>query len=80
MGHSLGERTLKKTEFMLPSGKILYGPRQALGSLYKEFLINDKVFKFYLYKSAPDAFEYKYFGTRNKEIWDINLPSLLYLV
>lgn len=71
---------LKRTEFHLPSGRVLKGPRQALGSLYKEFLIEDKVFRFYLYQSNVGAFVYKYLGTRRKEIWDRKLPSLLHIV
>lgn len=71
---------LKKTEFVLPSGKKMYGPRQALGSLYKEFLIEDKVFRFYLYQAGKESFVYKYLGTRKKEVWDRKLPTLLSLV
>lgn len=78
--YSYRELELKKTEFVLPSGKKLYGPKQALGSLYKEFIVDGKVFKFYLYQAGTSAFIYKYCGTRNKEIWDRNLPTLLTLV
>jgi len=74
------ELELKKTEFLLPSGKTLFGPKQALGSLYKEFLVQDKVFRFYLYKSGRDAFVYKYISTRKKEMHDKKLPTLLSLV
>lgn len=74
------ELELKKTEFILPSGKALYGPKQALGSLYKEFLVDDKVFRFYLYQANKEAFVYKYLGTRKKEYWDSKLPTLLHLV
>lgn len=79
--YEYGELTLRKTEFILPSGKKLYGPRQALGSLYKEFLVEDKVFKFYLYQANKESFVYKYIGTRKMEtLRDTKLPSLLRLV
>jgi len=71
---------LKKTEFVLPSGKKMYGPKQALGSLYKEFIVDDKVFKFYLYQAGKESFIYKYLGTRKKEVWDRNLKTLLTLI
>ncbi len=74
------ELELKRTEFLLPSGKVLLGPKQALGSLYKEFLVQDKVFRFYLYKSASKSFIYKYISTRKKELHDNRLPTLLSLV
>lgn len=80
MKYSYAELELKSTEFHLPSGRTLNGPKQALGSLYKEFLIEDKVFRFYLYQANKSAFVYKYLGTRKVEHWDKKLPSLLKLV
>ena len=80
MKYTYTELQLKSTEFHLPSGKVLNGPKQALGSLYKEYRIEDKVFKFYLYQANKEAFVYKYLGTRKIESWDKKLPSLLKLV
>lgn len=80
MKYSYSTLELKNTEFHLPSDKVLNGPKQALGSLYKEFVIGDKVFRFYLYQANKEAFVYKYLGTRKIEFWDKKLPSLLMLV
>ena len=79
-GYSYGTLDLKRTDFVLPSGKTLHGPKQALGSLYKEFIIEDKVFRFYLHRCGKESFVYKYLGTRKIEFWDKKLPSLLHLV
>jgi len=80
MGHEYRELKKKKTLFKLPSGKVLRGPKQALGSLYKEFLVDDVVFQFYLLKASNDAFEYKYLKSRKKEHHDNRLPTLLHLI
>ncbi len=80
MGYEYRELDLKKTIFKLPSGKSLFGPKQALGSLYKEFVIEGVVFQFYLHKATTDAFVYKYMKTRKKEAWDNKLPTLLHLI
>ena len=80
MSRSRDVLELKKVELRMPSGKKLYGPRQAIGGLYKEFVLQDYVIKFYLFSSEKDRYIYKYSGSRKKEICDINLPKLLTLV
>jgi len=80
MTYTYGVIDLKNAEYHLPGGQILKGPRQALGSLYKEFIIEDRVFCFYLQGSDKSTFVYKYFRERGIEFWDRNLPCLLRLV
>ena len=78
--HKRYEIEHRGTEFHLKDGSVLRGPKQALGSLYKEFVLQGIVYRFYLHQANNEAFVYKMLGTRHKEIWDRNLPTLLHLV
>lgn len=74
------ELPMKKTEYLLSDGMVLFGPKQALGSLYKEFIVGNEVIKFYLYKSSNSSFEYKFFAKRSVTEDDKKMQRLLYLV
>lgn len=76
----IGGLASKKTIFILPSGQKLLGPKQTFGSLYKEFKLDDKVYKFYLYQANNQEFIYKCLGMRKIEIGDQRLPVLLKVV
>jgi hypothetical protein len=71
---------MKKTVFNMPGGKELYGPKQSMASLYKEFVVNNKVMCFYLYKSTPESFVYNFQKERTIQPWDNNLKALLQVV
>lgn len=69
--------SLKKSQFHMPDGSILNGPKQALGSLYKEFLIDNMVYRFYLHQANKEAFVYKFIGKRKPDGDDKKLKTLL---